>query len=235
MPTWCRARRSTSRSRRRTTVIGELLAYVRRGDVEAVHSLRRGAAEALEAVVRGDRKTSKVAGRRIDEIGLPKGAQIGAIVRGLHRPTAARPRPSRRGDHRPPRHGDRAGDHVIVFVPPQAHGARGGEAVPGGRHLPVLSDEFPALAVVALVGRMVVLFALLMLVPLAFAWSATTRASRPSSTASLVTLVAAAWDEPADPALPPRAAAARRLPAGGLTWTRAAGLRRCRCGWPSRA
>jgi trk system potassium uptake protein TrkA len=36
-------------------VIGELLAYVRRGDVEAVHSLRRGAAEALEAVVRGVR------------------------------------------------------------------------------------------------------------------------------------------------------------------------------------
>ena len=41
------------------TVIGELLTNVRRGDVEAVHSLRRGAAEALEAVVRGDRKTSQ--------------------------------------------------------------------------------------------------------------------------------------------------------------------------------
>jgi trk system potassium uptake protein TrkA len=32
-----------------------------------------------------------VAGRRIDEIGLPSGAQVGAIVRGLHRRTAARP------------------------------------------------------------------------------------------------------------------------------------------------
>ena len=41
------------------TVIGELLTHVRRGDVEAVHSLRRGAAEALEAVARGDRKTSQ--------------------------------------------------------------------------------------------------------------------------------------------------------------------------------
>ena len=36
------------------TVIGELLAHVRRGDVAAVYSLRRGAAEALEAVARGD-------------------------------------------------------------------------------------------------------------------------------------------------------------------------------------
>ncbi len=64
-------------------VIGELLALVRRGGVEAVHSLRRGAAEALEAVVRGDAGTCKVAGRRIDQIELPSGAQIGAIVRGL--------------------------------------------------------------------------------------------------------------------------------------------------------
>ncbi|MBC7938618.1 MAG: Trk system potassium transporter TrkA, partial [Chitinophagaceae bacterium] len=52
-------------------VIGELLAFVRRGDVQAVHSLRRGAAEALEAIVRGDRKTCRMAGRRIDEVGLP--------------------------------------------------------------------------------------------------------------------------------------------------------------------
>ncbi len=76
-------------------VIGELLAYVRRGDVEAVHSLRRGAAEALEAVVRGDKSTCRMAGRRIEEIKLPRGVQIGAIVRGLpvpgeaHSPAAA--------------------------------------------------------------------------------------------------------------------------------------------------
>ncbi|MGY0194626.1 Trk system potassium transporter TrkA [Leptothrix sp. BB-4] len=63
-------------------VIGELLAHVRRGDVEAVHSLRRGAAEAIEAVARGDRRTSRVVGRRIDELRLPPGAEIGAIVRG---------------------------------------------------------------------------------------------------------------------------------------------------------
>jgi trk system potassium uptake protein TrkA len=61
--------------------IGSLLAYVRQGDVAAVHSLRRGAAEALELIAHGDRQSSRVVGRRIDEIDLPKGATIGAIVR----------------------------------------------------------------------------------------------------------------------------------------------------------
>ena len=94
------------------TVIGELLAHVRRGDVEAVYSLRRGAAEALEAVARGDRKTSRVVGRRIEELALPAGAQIGAFVRGG-------------GDIGAPQrviipHHDTVierDDHVIVFVP----------------------------------------------------------------------------------------------------------------------
>jgi trk system potassium uptake protein len=100
-------------------VIGELLAYVRRGDVEAVHSLRRGAAEALEAIVRGDAKSSRMAGRRIEEVGLPKGAQVGAIVRGLHREDG-----SEAGDDAKPKviiaHHDtvvQPNDHVIVFVP----------------------------------------------------------------------------------------------------------------------
>ncbi|MBK1721076.1 Trk system potassium transporter TrkA [Thiocystis violacea] len=61
--------------------IGTLLARVRRGDVAAVHSLRRGAAEALEFVVHGDSSTSKVIGRRVGELELPKGVSIGAIVR----------------------------------------------------------------------------------------------------------------------------------------------------------
>jgi trk system potassium uptake protein TrkA len=74
-----------------------------------VYSLRRGAAEALQTVARGDRKSSKVVRRRIDEIPLPQGAQIGAIVRGegadaeviiAHHDTVIEP-----------------DDHVIVFVP----------------------------------------------------------------------------------------------------------------------
>jgi len=84
--------------------IGTLLAHVRRGDVVAVHSLRRGAAEALEAVVHGDRESCKVADRRVDEIDLPPGTTIGAVVRGnevmmAHHDTVIRPE-----------------DHVIVFV-----------------------------------------------------------------------------------------------------------------------
>ncbi|MCC5858758.1 MAG: Trk system potassium transporter TrkA [Ectothiorhodospiraceae bacterium] len=62
--------------------IGTLLAHVRRGDVVMVHSLRRGAAEAIEAVAHGSSGTSKVVGRPIEDIKLPKGATIGCIVRG---------------------------------------------------------------------------------------------------------------------------------------------------------
>jgi len=84
--------------------IGSLLAHVRRGDVVAVHSLRRGAAEAIEAIAHGDRHTSKVVGRRICEVALPKGATIGALVR---------------GDEVLIAHDDviiRTGDHVILFL-----------------------------------------------------------------------------------------------------------------------
>ncbi len=84
--------------------IGKLLAHVRRGDVVAVHSLRRGAAEALEAVVHGDRDSCRLTGRRIEEIELPPGSLIGAVVRGeqvlmAHHDTQIE-----------------SGDHVIVFV-----------------------------------------------------------------------------------------------------------------------
>ncbi len=84
--------------------IGSLLAHIRRGDIAAVHSLRRGAAEALEAIAHGDKNSSLVVGRRIDEIKLPPGTTIGAIVRGeeviiVHRDTVIE-----------------AEDHVILFL-----------------------------------------------------------------------------------------------------------------------
>ena len=62
--------------------IGSLLAHVRRGDVVRVHSLRRGAAEAIEAVAHGTQGEGRVIGRRIEDIPLPEGTTIGAIVRG---------------------------------------------------------------------------------------------------------------------------------------------------------
>jgi trk system potassium uptake protein len=84
--------------------VSALLAHVRRGDVAKVHSLRRGAAEAIEAIAHGDRHNSKIVGRTIEEIRLPTGITIGAIVRGedviiAHRNTRIE-----------------AEDHVILFI-----------------------------------------------------------------------------------------------------------------------
>lgn len=62
--------------------IGTLLTHVRRGDVVMVHSLRRGAAEAIEAIAHGDKISSKVVGRTVEELKLPEGTTIAAIVRG---------------------------------------------------------------------------------------------------------------------------------------------------------
>lgn len=65
--------------------IGTLLAHVRQGDVAEVHSLRRGAAEALELIAHGDAKTSKVVGKRIDQIDWPHGVTVAALVRNFDR------------------------------------------------------------------------------------------------------------------------------------------------------
>ncbi len=62
--------------------IGSLLTHIREGDVVVVHSLRRGAAEAIEAVAHGSSTTSKVVGQKVEDIKLPEGTSIGAIVRG---------------------------------------------------------------------------------------------------------------------------------------------------------
>ena len=104
--------------------IGTLLARVRRGDVAAVHSLRRGAAEALELVAHGDAKSSQVVGRRIEEIDLPKGTTIGAIVRRSAIAGAVGAGDLGKGEHELAdqviiAHHDtviEADDHVIVFV-----------------------------------------------------------------------------------------------------------------------
>jgi trk system potassium uptake protein len=94
--------------------IGTLLAHVRKADVAAVHSLRRGAAEALEIVVHGDARSSKVVGRRIEELDLPHGVTVGAMVRG---PAPEPGKPDRR--RVVIAHHDtlvEAEDHVILFL-----------------------------------------------------------------------------------------------------------------------
>lgn len=61
--------------------ISALLGHVRKADIVSVSSLRRGIAEAIEAIAHGDESTSKVVGRKVEEIKLPPGTTIGAIVR----------------------------------------------------------------------------------------------------------------------------------------------------------
>ncbi|MDX1654368.1 MAG: Trk system potassium transporter TrkA [Candidatus Competibacteraceae bacterium] len=84
--------------------ISGLLAHIRRGNVVKVHSLRHGTAEAIEAVVPTDRPNPRLVGRRVEQIPLPRGASITALVRG-ERLLAAH-------------HDSRveAGDHVILFL-----------------------------------------------------------------------------------------------------------------------
>jgi trk system potassium uptake protein TrkA len=85
--------------------IGALLTHIRSGNMVRIHSLRKGAAEAIEAVALGDIHSSRVVGRTIEEIDLPPGATIGAIVRGddviiVHHDTVIQEQ-----------------DHVLLFVP----------------------------------------------------------------------------------------------------------------------
>jgi len=93
--------------------IGTLLAHVRRGDCAVVHALRRGAAEALELVAHGDPESSRVVGRTIEQLELPRGVTIGAIVRKSRAP-------AKNGEHEVIiAHHDtliEPDDHVIVFV-----------------------------------------------------------------------------------------------------------------------
>jgi trk system potassium uptake protein TrkA len=62
--------------------IGALLTHIRRGAMARVHSLRRGAAEAIEVVALGDKHSSKVVGRAVEDLELPEGTNISGIVRG---------------------------------------------------------------------------------------------------------------------------------------------------------
>jgi len=91
-----------------TVTIGSLLAYVRRGDVVQVHSLRRGAAEAMETIAHGLRG-GRVVGRPIEDIRLPDGVKIVTLVRGeqvimAHHDTVIE-----------------NGDHVILFLSDKRH------------------------------------------------------------------------------------------------------------------
>jgi len=88
--------------------IGSVLPKFRTGALEAVHSLRMGTAEAIEAIAYDD-QSRRIVGRSIDDIPLPRGTIIGAILRGdsviiPHHDTVI--------EHE---------DHVILFVQEKKH------------------------------------------------------------------------------------------------------------------
>ena len=85
--------------------IGSVLAHIRRGDVAAVYPLRRGNAEVIEVVVHGDKKTSALVGRRVEDVKWPSGCHLAAVVRGEE---------VAMGRHHDLEFAD--GDHLVIFV-----------------------------------------------------------------------------------------------------------------------
>jgi trk system potassium uptake protein TrkA len=84
--------------------IGALLRYIRRGDIAQVYSLRHGSCEAIEVIAHGRAGNSRVVGLGIDQIKIPQGVVMGALVRGedviqVHHDTVIE-----------------EGDHVIMFL-----------------------------------------------------------------------------------------------------------------------
>ena len=61
--------------------IGSLLASVRTSDIVSVNRIANIDGEVMEIIAHGDKKTSKLVGKKISELELPKSIIIGAIVR----------------------------------------------------------------------------------------------------------------------------------------------------------
>jgi len=86
------------------STISALLRYIRRGDIVQVYSLRHGASEAIEVIAHGRSGRSKVVGVPLNQIKIPEGVVMGALVRGddvlqVHHDTIIEDR-----------------DHVIMFL-----------------------------------------------------------------------------------------------------------------------
>ena len=72
----------------RSTTVSSILRHVRQGQIRSVYSIGDAEAEIIEARVM---KTSRLAGRRVSEIGFPEGALLGMVRRRdeIHRPTSS--------------------------------------------------------------------------------------------------------------------------------------------------
>ncbi|MBS3963990.1 MAG: Trk system potassium transporter TrkA [Methylomonas sp.] len=89
----------------RLETLGSILKHVRKGDVVGVCSVCGGSAEAIEAIAhRSSKNGSSVVGLRVDQIGLPEGVILGALIR---------------NQEMVPVHHDTVfveGDHVVMFA-----------------------------------------------------------------------------------------------------------------------
>ncbi len=63
------------------STVGQVLSYIRRGDIANMYTFRQGNAEALELIVHGGKQQSKLIGKEINQIVFPKGIEIGAVAR----------------------------------------------------------------------------------------------------------------------------------------------------------
>jgi len=84
--------------------LGGILKHVRKGDVVGVSSVCGGSAEAIEAIAHRSKNTPSVVGLRVDQINLPEGVILGALIRGgeviaIHHDTVFA-----------------EGDHVVMFA-----------------------------------------------------------------------------------------------------------------------
>jgi trk system potassium uptake protein len=85
--------------------LGSILKHVRRGDVVGVSSVCGGSAEAIEAIAhRSSNPSSSVVGLRVDQVKLPDGVNLGALIRD--------------GEVIPVHHDTvfAEGDHVVMFA-----------------------------------------------------------------------------------------------------------------------
>lgn len=84
--------------------LGGILKHVRKGDVVGVSSVCGGTAEAIEAIAHRSKHSSSVVGLRVDQINLPSGVILGALIRdgeviSIHHDTVFA-----------------EGDHVVMFA-----------------------------------------------------------------------------------------------------------------------
>jgi trk system potassium uptake protein TrkA len=61
--------------------LGNILKHVRKGDVVGVSSVCGGSAEAIEAIAHRGKNAHTVVGLRVDQVTLPDGVILGALIR----------------------------------------------------------------------------------------------------------------------------------------------------------